>query len=298
MPASLPLDRLQRWMQGVVVHPGSIEEALRSPAALADAASADDVILPSKTLMPSERVGIYHGMYLMRMEEALASDYPALKHVLGEEAFFELARDYVQTYPSRSHTFNRLGDHLPEFLKNAGGRRHQEFLVDLARLELAVTEVFDAPETKPLREAQIAAVRLEEWERAVLRAVPAFRLLECRYNVNDYAQAVKEEKRPPKPKLKQTWLAIYRREYAVYRLELPRAAHDLLADLVSGLSLGPAIQAALARGARRRPQEQQLFRWFRDWVAGGIFASVRILSGSGRSPDRVRRGPGRTRTFD
>lgn len=278
MPASLPLDRLQRWMQGVVVHPGSIDEALASPEAMAETASASEVVLPSKTLTPAERIEIYQGMYLLRMADALASDYPALKHFLGEHGFFELVRDYVQVYPSRSYTLNRLGEHMPEYLRNARGRKHQEFLTDLARLELAVAEVFDAAQVEPLSESQIGAVRLEEWERAVLRAVPALRLLSFRYNANDYAQAVKQAKRAPKPRLKETWVAVYRRDYAVWRHALPRAAHDLLSDLVAGVSLGQAIQAALKRDPQRRPREEQLFRWFRDWVAGGVFASVRILS--------------------
>lgn len=278
MPASLPLERLQRWMQGVVVHPGSIDEALASPEALAETASAAEVVLPSKRLTPAERIEIYQGMYLLRMADALASDYPALKHFLGEHGFFELVRDYVQAFPSRSYTLNRLGEHMPEFLRNAGGRKHHEFLTDLARLELAVAEVFDAAQVQPLSKSQIGAVRLEEWERAVLRPVPALRLLSFRYNANAYAQAVKQAKRAPKPRLEEAWVAVYRRDYAVWRHELPRAAHDLLSDLVAGVSLGEAIQAALKRDPRRRPRKQQLFRWFREWASGGIFASVRILS--------------------
>ena len=46
-----------------------------------------DVILPSTTLRPEERLGIYHGMYPLRMRDALAGDYPGLEHFLGEEGF-------------------------------------------------------------------------------------------------------------------------------------------------------------------------------------------------------------------
>lgn len=277
MPASLPLDRLQRWMQSAVVHPGSIEEALAAPETVREARSSDDVILPSKTLTAAERVDIYHGMYLLRMEEALATDYPALKHFLGEQGFFELVRDYVQVYPSRSFSLNRLGDHMPEFLKNAADRKRKDFLVDLARLELAVTEVFDEAETRPLREPDIAAVAPEAWPQAVLRPVAALRLLALRYNSNDYVQSLKgDAHRHPRPKLKPSFVAIYRRDYAVYRHELSQAAHDLLAELVAGTPLGAAIEQAMQRDARRRPQQEQLFRWFRDWVAAGLFAAVEL----------------------
>ena len=79
------------------------------------------MILPSRTLTPLERVGIYHGMYLLRMDDGLASDYPALQHFLGDDGFVDLVRGYVQAHPSRSYTLNRLGDHLPEYLKTAPG---------------------------------------------------------------------------------------------------------------------------------------------------------------------------------
>src|SRR4051812_48603538 len=61
MPSDVALAPLQEWMQAVVTHPSDVYEA-------ADAAeiAVGDVILPSRTLQPVERVGIYHGMYMMR----------------------------------------------------------------------------------------------------------------------------------------------------------------------------------------------------------------------------------------
>lgn len=280
MPGSVPLDRLQRWMQAVVVHPGTIDEALESPAAVREIARAGDAILPSPTLEPAKRVGIYHGMYLLRMRDALATDYPGLEHFLGSEGFAELVRDYVQVYPSRSYSLNRLGDRLPEFLMNRGERARRGFLVDLARLELAVTESFDAPEAAPLAEAQVASLGAEDWEHVVLEPVPSLRLVALRYNANDYLQSLKEEDHGhPRPRLRGAFVAVYRRDYAVYRHALARPAYELLSDVAGGAPLGAAIKAALERDARRRPRPEQLSRWFRDWVAAGVFTSIRRLEG-------------------
>ena len=98
------LERLQRWMQEVVVHPGSVEEAIASPSAELEipANRLTEVVLPSETMTPSERVGVYHGMYLMRMEEALETDYPVIRYHLGDVAFSHLVEAYVGRYPSRS----------------------------------------------------------------------------------------------------------------------------------------------------------------------------------------------------
>jgi hypothetical protein len=274
------LDRLQRWMHEVVVHPGTVEDALAGPSSSAPSAERiEDILLPSRTLTAPQRIEIYHAMYPLRMGEALSSDYPALHHYLGDAGFAELVRAYVQAHPSRGYTLNRLGDHLPEFVKTAPGLRRPDFCHDLARLELAITEVFDAPETPPLSEAAIASVPPDAWERAVLTPVAAFRLLSFRYPVNAYLQTVKDDNHDhPKARLKDTWVAVYRRDYAGYRLELRRSAHDLLAELVAGRSLGEALTRAVRLGGRRAPSEHELFRWFREWVSGGVFGSVTIAS--------------------
>ncbi len=270
------LENLQRWMQAVVVHPGEIDEALAAPGAAAEVPRerVGDVILPTEALTSAERVGIYHSMYLLRMHDALANDYEALKHFLGDHAFFHLVRDYVQAHPSRSYSLNRLGDHLPEFVGRAADLKRRDFCHDLARLECAMAQVFDAEEVPPLSEAQIAAVPPDAWENARLRTIPAFRLLAFRYPVNAYLQTVREDDHDhPKARLKGEWVAIYRRDFKVWRLSLTREAYALLTDLAAGLTLGAAIEAAGKRG-KRAPSAESLFGWFREWVSGGVFARV------------------------
>jgi hypothetical protein len=270
---------MQRWLQEVVVHPGEIDQALASPRARAAlrGTTVEAVILPSRSLRPAERVAVYQGMYLLRMEEALQSDYPALKHLLGDERFSALVRDYVAAHPSVTYTLNRLGDHLPEFVGRWKGAARPAFAHDLARLERAMAEVFDSEETVALTEAEIAAVPAESWEKARLTPVAAFRLLAFRHPVNAYFQSVRDEDHDhPALARKDTWLAIYRRDYSIWRHDLSRPAHDLLADLVAGKPLGKAIAASLTRGGRSAPTADQLFRWFREWTAGGVFQSIRF----------------------
>jgi putative DNA-binding protein len=276
---AVTLPRMQRWMQEVVVHPGEVEEAVASPAArrALGKATLEDVILPSKTLDPLARIEVYHGMYLMRMEEALETDYPALEHFLGGRVFRELVRDYVSAHPSVSYTLNRLGDHLPEFVAAWKGARRPALCHDLARLERAITEVFDAPQTPPLTEKEIAAVPPAGWERARLTPIEAFRLLSLRYPVNAYLQSVRDEDHDhPALRRADSFVAVFRRDYSVWRQDLSRPAHDLLADLVAGMPLGKAVAAALARGGKRSPNAERLFRWFREWASGGVFAQVRL----------------------
>ena len=275
-------------MQAVIEHPGEPAEAVASEAARAelDPEKIESVILPSKTLTSIERVGVYQGMYLLRMVEALENDFPAVAHFLGAERFAEVVTAYVARHPSRSYTFNRLGNHFPEFVRTWPALRRRPFLFDLARLEALVTEVFDAPESPAWPAGEIARIPEEAWEGAILRPIEALRLGAFSHPVNAYFQSVKDENHDhPDIVRKRTWVVVYRKNYEVWRLDLGESAYEFLSALVRGRPFGKAVAEA-ARGAQGIPGTQ-LFGWLRDWVAEGLFARVEL---PGDEP-RTRRRP-------
>ncbi len=263
------LARTQRWMQAFILAEGEDQAALMAPQVQAEIPGEEalKLVLPSLTLTPLERVGIYRSMYLSRLGEALETDYPALLHFLGQEGFYSLAARYLDAYPSRSYTLNRLGDHLPEFIRAQTDLPKAEFLHDLARLELALTEVFDEQESPALRAEAIAALSPEAWETAILKPVAAFRLLAFRYPVSEYIGAVDQENAFPQNRRKPSFVAAYRKNYNVHRLDLSRRAFQLLKALAAGTPVGQAV-------ADSQITEKQLFQWFRDWTGEGFFQTV------------------------
>ena len=154
--------------------------ALRAPEAarLVRPGRTRDVVLPShRGLRAAERVGIYQGMYLPRMLEALESDYPGLAHFLGHDRWTRLVRRYLTAHPSRSYTLNELGRRLPEFVR-AHGLPRPAFCHDLARLEWAMSQVFDAPaHAADRRRGDRRRCGRGELERARLVPSAALRLL-------------------------------------------------------------------------------------------------------------------------
>jgi hypothetical protein len=274
------LERIQRWMQACIEDQGTCEEAIASERAQSaiSAEEARSIVLPSKTLSSFERLDIYRGMYLLRMEEALTTDYPALKHFLGDEKFMQMVERYVEVYPSRSYTLNRLGDHLPEFLKTLDDLPKKDFCCELARLELLLTGVFDADETPPMTEAAVRAVPPEAWETARLKPIQAFAVAEFDYPVSQYLGGVDEENPFPKIVRKKTWVVAYRRNFSVSRRDLERPAYELLSALAAGKTVGDAIVAVMTQRWRPALKEARLFEWFRDWMAEGFFQSVELAN--------------------
>lgn len=258
-------------MQAFILARGEDEDALRAEAVQAEvpAEVALNMVLPSDTLTSLERVGIYRGMYLARMEEALDSDFPGVKHFLGADEFFDLVAAYVDRYPSRSYTLNRLGDHFPEFVATRTDLPKHDFLCELARLEMALTQVFDAEETPVLSAEAIAAIPADAWENARLKPVAALRLMAFQYPVSAYLGGVDEENPFPRIKPKDNWVLAYRSHYSLYRDSLARPAYELLNALINGVPVGEAIGSVAA-------SQKKLFGWFREWMSSGLFQSVEL----------------------
>jgi hypothetical protein len=245
---------LQTWMMEAIASPlpPASEEVLAR-------------ILPSHTLEPEARLDIYRDMYEVRLIEALEGDYPALAALLGHAKFHKLAGAYVAKYPSTSYTLNRLGDRFPDFVA-ATARRG--VITDLARLELAMTEVFDEAETAAMDADALAGIDHRQLASVRLVTIPALRLLALQYPVNDLFSAYREDRPLVTPRKRASWLAVHRRDYAVYRTPLTERAFAMLSALRDGQAIGEAVESVPNLTA------DELFTWFREWSAAGLFRSI------------------------
>jgi len=260
------------WFQESVVRPH--EKGRRRPPL----APAGAVILPSKTLRPEQRVDIYVDAYLARLVEALHDDFPAVTRFLGHRAFHEMARAYLEKFPSRSWSLSPLGRRLPEFLAAKVPVPRREAVRALAAVEVAMAEVFDETAARPLTPADFAALDPAQFMGSSLSFVPTFRLLEVEYDVNPYIDAVRQgrDQSPPLRK-KRSWIAVYRKEFKVWRLDLREAAHAGLSVLgQKGRTVGSAV-AAIARHWKGKPEAlpSQIQQWFGEWSTEGFFSSIR-----------------------
>ncbi len=274
------LDTLERWMQAVVVHPGGAASGLRARPARrllpAAARRPDSVVLPSKSLTSVERLDIYAHMYYARLLEILVAEYPVTRQILGAGRFAQAGREFLARNPSRTRTLNLLSVKFPAFLaRNLPCGHRSDLAVDVARIERAMEDVFDAPRAEPLAPAEFAAIGAGDWQYIRLGVIPALRLLQLRYPVNDYMNAVRRGEKPRIPGPRRTLAIVYRRAWQVYRRDQAPAQFRLLAALASGRTLGGAVRAG-AKGSRTDADKMAatLGAWFREWAAAGLFCSA------------------------
>ena len=279
--AQVPLETLMKWVQAMVVHPHCVETAVDDAAVRSildvDEARIGEVVLPSKTLTPIQRVGVYANMYPLRMRDALATDFPVVKRIVGEDAWNGLVDGYVVDHYSRHPNLNQLGRHLPAYVRTRKDLNQAAFVAEMAELEQAIVEVFDSPESPQASVAELAGLPPEQWATAKFHPVAAFRLCAFSYPVNAYLQAVKEDREPPRIKKAQTYTAVYRKSYSVWRMGLTRPQYRILKLFGEGHTVIEALfRATKGGGSDVAGSAQQLRAWFQEWFQEGWFGRIEI----------------------
>jgi hypothetical protein len=150
-------------------------------------------------------------------------------------------------------------------------------LVDLARFELELYEVFDGPgiESGPrLEAAQWELLNGPAAETARLVPAPCLRLVETAFPVSEFytqARAAAPDAELEFPEPQPSWVALTRRDFVVRRLPLAAEEFALLKQLKEGAPFGPTLEAAAEREGL---DEEVVGAWFARWAREELFVGV------------------------
>lgn len=278
LPASL--EALQNWMLAVITDPQGVAHALQSPAAQqalpVDLENLPQVIHPGPAQSPLARLEIYHTAYFARLLEVLRGLFPCLRYAVGDEVFDAWMVGYVQAYPPRSYTLAHLADRLPDYLEATRPADWGLFVVELARLELAIDRVFDGPGPEGLPPLVLPKRPGGDLR---LRLAPGTELHAFRFPVSRYYTAFRQGEQPGWPAEEPQWVALARRDFVVRRYELSQPQFLLLRSLAAGQTLDEALAAAVAcyeSSGAGLPDDLpvQIHRWFAFWASQGLFVGA------------------------
>jgi hypothetical protein len=274
MTHPLSLREQQRWFALVSTHSnGVLDGADHASRMLGLAVTLPDCVTDGPSSSAAERLEIYHSGYFARLVECLADDYRATAHLLGEDTFSDLARAYIQKFPSRSPSLNAYGAEMAAFCRTRA-EPWAAFAAELARLEWALVEVIHAPTSPGLATDTLRTIPADRWRTARLVPSPTLRLLRFDHPVNEYFQAFLEDAEPEAPERRNSATAVFRRELAVERMDLEADAALLLEDLVLGCPLDSALGEVSRRSRGRIDIAERLPAWLGSWVANGFFSAI------------------------
>ncbi len=91
-----------------------------------------------------QRMALYGNAYTLRLKEALSTDYQRLHSYLGDELFDTLMQHYIDSYPSHHPSLRYFGQHMVELVERLEPFSQIPEVVEIARIEQAFADSFDA----------------------------------------------------------------------------------------------------------------------------------------------------------
>jgi hypothetical protein len=143
--------------------------------------------------------GVYRHAYAARLIEAAGHDYPRLKAHVGQDAFGELMRGYLTRHPSRHANVRWFGQQLPGYLATTAPFASAPHIAELAHIERALNDAFDAADAPVLGLDSLALHAPERWGDLIFTPQPAARRLDLATNALDLWRALKDENDAPAP---------------------------------------------------------------------------------------------------
>jgi len=229
------------------------------------------------------RLDAYRHAYPARLAAALRDNHDILARALGDAAFDALAKAYIAAIPPCRPSIRWYGDRLAEVMGDAcdagNGVVPHPALVDLARMDAALRDAFDAADAAPLPASALAAVPPARWPALRLRLHPSVRRVALHWAVEPAWQALRDagvaEPRVPEPQPLAHTLLVWRQGLDTRWRSLPAIEAGALQDLADGRSLGELgerVAAAIGDADTAAPQVATLLQ---QWLADGLIAGLR-----------------------
>lgn len=252
----------------------------RMHAALLDAAAgpaaAQALFASDGRLGAAAGLAVYQRGYVLRITACMREQFPALCHALGPALFDDFVADYLRDCPPERPSLYDLGRRFADWMEacrpDAGAPENWvDFMIDLARFEYAVFQLFDAPGNEGRRFATAAS------DDAALRLQPAVSLGRYRFAVPGYYHAVRRGEAPQPPLPEPCHVALVRRDYVVRTLVLSVPQFSFLTAMREGADTAGALARVAAEHAIDPSRAERMWREGSraHWIEAGLFVSHR-----------------------
>lgn len=190
------------------------------------------------------RYDVYRNNVTNSLAEALATGFPAVTRLIGEENMKGLARMHLRASPPASPVLAQYGERFPAFLASVDALSPYPYLPDVARLELALRRAYHAADASPIAPEQLAALPVDQLIASQIALAPATGQIRSAYPIHDiWAFAMQDG---PKPGGGPQDVLVVRPGYDPIPVVLPAGGHAFIAALLDGAPFGVACDMAEA----------------------------------------------------
>jgi hypothetical protein len=214
-----------------------------------------------------ERLKIYVNAYRLRHAAFIAKDYPVLREVMGDEDFENLALGFIDAHPSREVNARWYAHQLPNFMTTLSGLEFE--FADLARLERALGDAFDAPDAQVASPTSILSFGPERAHLMSFRFHPSVNLMTLRNGTRDLYLAAADETELPVLGDGVESIAVWRRELTCFHRKLDHNEAQALRLAMTGAAFG-----AICRTFDSSVDATEAGTWLLQWLGDGLLTRI------------------------
>ena len=189
------------------------------------------------------RYGVYRNNVFMSLREALGEAFPAIKKLIGEENFNNVAAGFLRTNPPSSPLMMHYGAGFPDYLSQVPQLAHIGYLADVAYLEQALRHAYHAEDAVSADPAELSGSSVTALLSARFTIAPAVQVVRSKWPVLSlYNFTMLADQ--PKPPARHEDVLVTRPEFDPIPHLIPEGAAALIQRLMTGATLGEAIDHA------------------------------------------------------
>ncbi len=192
--------------------------------------------------------GVYRTAYRARLRAALRDNFEVLPRVMGDAAFDALANAYIAAHPSQHYSLRWFGHALSDFMLSHEALVDHPALVDLARMEWALRQAFDAAPAALLSAAELAAVPAPDWADWQFHLHPSVQLLDLQWAIGPIWHALKSGQTDmDAPEALEHSLLVWRRGLTTQWKSLTPTEADFVKGLMAHCTFGQQCASIAAQ---------------------------------------------------
>lgn len=188
---------------------------------------------------------IYRNNVSAGLVNFIASRFPIVRAVVGDESFFDRGRQFVLAYPPRSPVLLSYGGAFPGFIRDMGAAAYFKYVADIAELELARARAYHAADVLPITPDAFAAVPFERLGELRVRLHPSASLVASRFPIVSVWHSSEMGAQETARSWGRESALIARPELEVEVWKLPPGGFAFLMSLAKGLTMAEAIAEGL-----------------------------------------------------
>jgi len=218
----------------------------------------------SKMETLDKRFAVYRNNMHHSLIQAVEDSFPVVRGLIGEDAFKATVQAFILARPPQSAVLMSFTSEFPEFLATFEPLTKYSYLGDVASLEIAWLNAYQAKTEPALTPEALQSLSADQLNQLLLIAHPSLQLLASHFSVGTIWQAHQSASNEAKIDISQPeFLALSRRgvglemQVELYFLDAPGFA--FINNLKSGKALAPSIESCIESYPDWNPSESLAF---------------------------------------